>query len=189
MKQKLGWLLAGALAGMIALGPWERSSEAAIGPGTVRITNREVKVTRVDIGPRGNSPPRYMQRLRQIETEFGTQCRRLLAAYEALLEAHGDDAETFARRWQSRARSWRFDRLNDLVREHNAWYPIEANLPMDPRTRNFIPVRGGSYRRVELGAEWVLEHLPARPTAAHERPELPRRAPREPLAPRPTRSR
>ena len=103
---------------------------------------------------RGNSPPRYMQRLRQIETEFGTQCRRLLAAYEALLEALDDDAETFARRWQSRARSWRFDRLNDLVREHNAWYPIEANLPMDPRTRNFIPVRGGSYRRVELGAEW-----------------------------------
>ena len=138
---------------------------------------------------RGNSPPRYMQRLRQIETEFGTQCRRLLAAYEALLEAHGGDAETFARRWQSRARSWRFDRLNDLVREHNAWYPIEANLPMDPRTRNFIPVRGGSYRRVELGAEWVLEHLPPRPTAAHERPELPRRAPREPLPPRPTRSR
>jgi hypothetical protein len=138
---------------------------------------------------RGNSPPRYMQRLRQIETEFAIQCRRLLGAYEALLEANGDDAEAFASRWRARARSWRFDRLNDLVREHNAWYPIEANLPMDPRTRNFIPVRGSSYRRVELGAEWVLEHLPPRPTAAHERPELPRRAPREPLPPRPTRSR
>lgn len=56
MKQRMGWLLAGALAGMLALAPWESRSEAGIGPGTIRITNREVRVTRVDIGPRGNSP-------------------------------------------------------------------------------------------------------------------------------------
>ena len=56
MKQRLGWLLAGALAGILALAPWESRSEAAIGPGTIRVTNREVKVTRVDIGPRGTSP-------------------------------------------------------------------------------------------------------------------------------------
>ena len=56
MKQRLGWLAIGALAGMLALGPWEGPSEAAVGPGTIRVTNREVKVTRVDIGPRGTSP-------------------------------------------------------------------------------------------------------------------------------------
>src|SRR5918998_5906388 len=51
---------------------------------------------------RGSSPPRYMQRLRQIETEFTAHCRRLKAAYEALLDAHGDDGEVFAQRWRAR---------------------------------------------------------------------------------------
>lgn len=131
---------------------------------------------------RGSSPPRYMQRLRQIETEFTVQCRRLRAAYEALLEAHGDDAAVFARRWRARARTWRFERLNQLVREHNAWYPVETSLPMDPRTRNFVLVRGASYRRLELGAEWVLEHFPPDPARRGEAPEPPRRAPREPVS-------
>ena len=56
MKQRLGWLLTGTLAGTLAFAPWESRSEAAIGPGTIRVTNREVQVTRVDIGPRGTSP-------------------------------------------------------------------------------------------------------------------------------------
>jgi hypothetical protein len=132
---------------------------------------------------RGSSPPRYMQRLRQIETEFTAHCRRLKAAYEALLETHGDDAEAFARRWRARARHWRFERLNQLVREHNAWYPVETSLPMDPRTRNFVPVRGGNYRRRELGEKWVLEHFPLDPARRAEAPEVPRRAPREELPP------
>lgn len=130
---------------------------------------------------RGNSPPRYMQRLRQIETEFTIHCRRLRAAYEGMLEAHGDDVELFARNWRARVRTWRFERLNELVREHNAWYPVETSLPMDPRTRNFVPVRGASYRRVELGVEWVLEHFPPDPSQRREAPRLPRRAPREAL--------
>jgi hypothetical protein len=132
---------------------------------------------------RASSPPRYMQRLGQMESEFTNHCRRLGAAYEALLEAHGHDAEVFASRWHARARAWHFDRLNELIREHNAWYPVETSLPMDPRTRNFVPVRGASYRRIELGVKWVLEHFPPDPNRRAEAPELPRRVPREPLAP------
>lgn len=56
MKQRVGWLIAGALAGVLALGSWGSRSEAGIGPGTIRITNREVQVIRVDIGARGTSP-------------------------------------------------------------------------------------------------------------------------------------
>ena len=57
MKTKLGSLVVGVLAGagLLAI-PWESISEAGTGPATIRITNREVKVTRVDIGPRGTSP-------------------------------------------------------------------------------------------------------------------------------------
>lgn len=56
MKQRIGWLVAGAVAGILAIGPWESRSEAGTGPATIRITNREVEVTRVDVGPRGTSP-------------------------------------------------------------------------------------------------------------------------------------
>ena len=70
--------------------------------------------------------------------------------------------------WRERAAAWRFDAVNDLVREHNDWYPIEANLPMDPRTRDYVRIRGRSYQREPLGPEWVLRLFPAEPEAGFE---------------------
>ena len=56
MKHRLGWLLAGAAAGILATGPWQSASEAGTGPATIRITDREVEVTRIDVGEPGTSP-------------------------------------------------------------------------------------------------------------------------------------
>lgn len=56
MRSRIGWLVAGVLLGVLALGPLESRSEAGTGPATIRITDQELKVTRVDIGPRGTSP-------------------------------------------------------------------------------------------------------------------------------------
>ncbi len=57
MKAKLGLLVVGLLAGaVLAAIPWQGISEASTGPATIRITNRELKVTRVDIGKPGTSP-------------------------------------------------------------------------------------------------------------------------------------
>jgi hypothetical protein len=106
--------------------------------------------------------PRYMQRLREIEQERSRQTARLERVYGDLRERCGGDPDAFARRWTERARSWNFDRINQLVREHNDWYPIERQLPMDPRTRDYVKIRGRSYRREELGPEWVLGHFPPR---------------------------
>jgi hypothetical protein len=105
--------------------------------------------------------PRYMERLREIERETADHLIRLERAYKALQQEHEGDPATFAERWRARARSWRFDRVNDLIREHNDWYPIESQLPMDPRTRDYQRIRGRSYRRDPLGADWVLERFPA----------------------------
>jgi len=57
MSGRIASLVAGALAGaaLVAI-PWEGSSEASTGPGTIRITDSQVKVTRVDVGVRGTSP-------------------------------------------------------------------------------------------------------------------------------------
>src|SRR6476646_4517554 len=59
--------------------------------------------------------PRYMERLREIERETKDHLVRLERAYRALQEEHSGDPATFARRWRARARSWRFDRVNDLI--------------------------------------------------------------------------
>jgi hypothetical protein len=104
--------------------------------------------------------PRYMQRLREIEQERRRQTARLERVYRDLRERCAGDPETFAQRWRERALSWNFDRINQLVREHNEWYPIERQLPMDPRTRDYVKIRGRSYLREELGPEWVLERFP-----------------------------
>jgi hypothetical protein len=74
----------------------------------------------------------------------------------------GDD-ELFARRWRTRAQGFRFDRLNELIREHNEWYPIEARLPLDPRTGDYVRRAGRSYLRRELDVHWVLEQFPPGP--------------------------
>jgi hypothetical protein len=104
--------------------------------------------------------PRYMQRLRDIEDATRSHRRRLRAVYERLREECGDDRARFARHWHAIARTWRFDEVNDLIREHNEWYPTERGLPLDPRTRDYVRLRGRSYLRDELGPEWVLDRFP-----------------------------
>ena len=112
---------------------------------------------------RAGGLPRYMERARDIEQGIRRERIHLDRAYAALLEECGADRDEFARRWRARARTWSFDRLNQLIREHNEWYPIEANLPMDPRTRDYVLIRGRSYRKRELDARWVLEQFPPAP--------------------------
>jgi hypothetical protein len=105
--------------------------------------------------------PRWMERLAEIDLETGRERRRLERAHRDLREECGDDAEEFARRWRAVARGWPFDDVNELIRQHNDWYPIERNLPVDPRTRDYVLIHGRSYRREPLGAAWVLAQFPA----------------------------
>jgi hypothetical protein len=107
--------------------------------------------------------PRYMERLREIEAERRSLRRRLALAYSKLMEKCGDDRDAFARAWRKRVNEWSFDDINQLIQEHNDWYPIESGLPLDPRTRDYVPIRGRSYRRTPLGPDWVFEQFPAEP--------------------------
>jgi hypothetical protein len=113
--------------------------------------------------------PRWMERLGDIDQGIAAERQRLARAYRALHEECGHDRRAFARRWRAVARSWRFEGLNELIEQHNAWYPIERQLPMDPRTRDYVRVGGRSYRRPVLGPEWVLEHFPALPPRSSSR--------------------
>ena len=97
-------------------------------------------------------PLPYMVRLREIET--------LVGAHElALAERY---AATDPAIWRSVTERWSFHEVNDLIDRHNRWYPLEARLPMDPRTGDYVLVNGEHYSRRPLDADWVLERFSAR---------------------------
>jgi len=98
-------------------------------------------------------PLPYMQRLREIELGIERHLGRLAEAYA---EHHGD-----AEAWRRVAARWDFADVNDLIDKHNRYYPIEARLRMDPRTRDFVKVGGKPYRREPLDAQWILARFPA----------------------------
>jgi hypothetical protein len=105
--------------------------------------------------------PRWMERVIEIDQGIAAEKRRLERAYRTLRHECAGDRAAFARRWLERVHAWRFDELNELIEQHNEWYPVERRLPMNPRTGDYVPVGGRSYRRPVLGPEWVLEQFPA----------------------------
>jgi hypothetical protein len=93
-----------------------------------------------------------MQRLRAIEEETQAHLARLSEAREALR----DDPVG----WERTIERWDFGEVNELIEKHNRWYPIEARLPMDPRSRDFVKIGGRPYRRPLLDAGWVRDRFP-----------------------------
>ena len=85
--------------------------------------------------------------------------RAIRRHHEALRQAY--ERPGARERWSEIAGSWDFEELNALIREHNEWYPVERDLPMNPRTKDYVLVNGHSYRREELGPDWILERFPA----------------------------
>jgi hypothetical protein len=114
-----------------------------------------------------NNPPRWMERVREIDQALRRE-RRLLEAERRVLRArHARDADParFARAWRAfaseRGRSREYRELNELIRAHNEWYPVERNLPVNPRTGEWVTVAGRSFLRPLVGPEWVLREFPA----------------------------
>jgi hypothetical protein len=104
-------------------------------------------------------PLHYMRRLRDIELETERHEQRLAEAWHELAASCGD-ADEFARRWHATAGRWSFVAVNELIDRHNRWYPAEARLPMDPRSRDFVLVGGKPYRLEPLDTAWILERFP-----------------------------
>ena len=111
---------------------------------------------------RGEMLPRYIRRLADIERQTREHERALRGVHDRLRDEHGGDPARFAREWHAVAEGWDFRDTNALIAEHNEWYPVERDLPMNPRTRDYVLVNGRHYRRDELDARWILRQFPAR---------------------------
>lgn len=112
---------------------------------------------------RGAVMPRWMERLRDIESGIRRHRTRLAADYEWLRAQHPDDDAAFAREWRALVESRSFDEVNDLIRDHNEWYPVERQLPMNPLTGEYVLIAGRPYWREELTVEWALAEFPPEP--------------------------
>jgi hypothetical protein len=107
----------------------------------------------------------YMRRLRSIEDEEARHLRELDEAWHALAD-EVDDGAAFAAGWRDAAAGWDFRRVNELIASHNAYYAIEARVPMNPRTGSYAR----SWQRDPYGAEWILERFPPSLTRARAHP-------------------
>jgi hypothetical protein len=90
-------------------------------------------------------PPAYVRRKRAIE-DLERTVVRILAERCAEASARGIDprAQLFPVACSTPVRA--VERLRDLVSRHNRWYPIEANLPMHPRTGEILDRTGEPWR-------------------------------------------
>ena len=138
-----------------------RGLEEAQGIGKPLAERTRQRQRTVEAYLKGGSPPRWMERIGDIERGIASERRRLQRAYRALERECGDDRAEFARRWRALAAGWDFGAINELIGQHNEWYPIERDLPMDLRTRDYVLVNGRSFRRSLLDPAWILERFPA----------------------------
>jgi len=99
-------------------------------------------------------PLPYMARLRDIAAATARHEQRLEEAYR---ELGGDTAQ-----WREFAARYDFGDVNELIEQHNRWYPVEARLAMDPRTGDYVLVNGEHYSRRPLDAKWLLDRFPPR---------------------------
>src|SRR3954462_11561503 len=110
---------------------------------------------------RGAVMPRWMERLRDIETGMRRHRSALAADYAYLREQCGDDRALFALEGRELVHRRSFANVNALVRDHNEWSPVERQLPMDPRTGEYVLIAGRPYTREELTPAWALAQFPA----------------------------
>jgi hypothetical protein len=131
-----------------------------------RLTRRPVRnISTVERYLQAGVVPRFIERGRQIEDGIHRHRKRLERAYEWAHEHHGASPEEFASYWRELAENWRFDDINELIDEHNQWYPAERRLPLNPRTGDYLTIGNRDWRRRRLDAEWILEQFPVETTA------------------------
>jgi hypothetical protein len=115
---------------------------------------------------KGGVRPRWMERVGDIDGGIARERRLLAEAYARLRGTCARDGGAFPERWRALALQWPFPvELLELIEQHNEWYPIERDLPLNPRTGEYVRVAGRSYRRPTLGPAWVLEQFPPEPPA------------------------
>jgi hypothetical protein len=81
--------------------------------------------------------PAWAARKRKIEDDEVRYTRELVELHDKLVRKHRTPTE-IELALVSAATAFDLDKLNRLVAQHNRYYPIEANLPMDGKTGGYL---------------------------------------------------
>jgi hypothetical protein len=111
-------------------------------------------------------PPRWLERLQDIESEEIRVLGDLEREWLALAAATGAAPASFAEAWSARATAFDLSELNLLIGRHNEYFPIERRLPFDLRSGDYRAPWGIPWRRTPRDAAWILERFPADRAAA-----------------------
>lgn len=106
-------------------------------------------------------PPRYATRRRRIEQTIERLVLTARSTWLALAADHRGSPARFARAWHRWLADLEIDHLNTLIDANNQYYPIEARLPIDIRTGDYITFDGLDYRYPTVDAAWLLARFPA----------------------------
>lgn len=116
--------------------------------------------------------PAYATRKKHIEDLEERYLRTLVALHDAQLAKRGgarSDDEEMTRILIERAATFDLKKMNALIVTHNRFYAIEANLPVDPRTgeylvygRRWMPEEPWTPARFVERARQVIEDRSAR---------------------------
>jgi hypothetical protein len=146
--------------------PHDRRERAALDEDLRALAGRPLRTRLRGFRPRADAylaasrgPLPYMVRLHEIERRLADLEERCREEWRALAASEPDPV-AFARSWSAYAASLELAELNDLIDRHNRWYPIEAQLPMDPTTGDFVLVNGRDYRRPRIDVRWLLARFP-----------------------------
>mgnify|MGYP006282193621 CR=1 FL=1 len=105
--------------------------------------------------------PAWAVRLRKIETLTAALLDELRGDWSALAQEYRHRPEMFAVAWRHRLGLLKLGTINELVRRHNRYFPAEANLPMSPKTGDYIGWGGRDWRCLPLTVEWAEAQFPA----------------------------
>ncbi len=119
-------------------------SEDSIDPPRNFTITTEERIRAMSIGA-----PAYAVRKKGLEDKVVALVDSLLAIFDKET-ARGRDAMSAVR---AHASTVNFEKMNAIVAKHNRWYPIEANLPIDPGTGCYLQ----SGRPWTREPEWTAE--------------------------------
>ncbi len=85
------------------------------------------------IRARMGTPP-YAVRAKYIEDKIDDLTAELKAQWEEFGKSYEYNPDRFKTVWTAIIETLELDKLNVLIKEHNTYYPIEANLKHDPDT-------------------------------------------------------
>jgi hypothetical protein len=102
--------------------------------------------------------PAYALRKRKIE-DIEEEWVTALVDLRAKLEAKGIAETEIAHALRAKAATFDYRKINDLVAQHNRWYPVEANLRIDPKSGGYLVYGRPWHPETEFTADRILKRV------------------------------